>query len=68
MKRYLIQSLAAAGVFAGVSAHAQVAVVMSTSSAPLSREQVSNIFLGRSPEFKAVDQPESAAVRATFDV
>lgn len=66
MKRALIQMIAAAAVFTAASAQAQVAVVMNPSAAPLTHEQVANIFLGRSPEFKPVDLPESAAVRATF--
>ncbi len=66
MKRVLIQSFAATVLFTAASVQAQVAVVMNASAAPLSAEQVSNIFLGRSPEFKPVDQPESAAVRAAF--
>lgn len=65
MKRILIQSLALAALSVAASAQAQV-VVMNASAAPLTKEQVTNIFLGRSPEFKPVDQPESAAIRATF--
>jgi ABC-type phosphate transport system substrate-binding protein len=66
MKRTLIQSFAAIALFAAASAQAQVAVVMNASAAPLTADQVSNIFLGRSPEFKPVDLPESAPLRATF--
>lgn len=66
MKHALIQSFVAAALFVAASAHAQVAVVMNPSAAPLTQEQVSNIFLGRSPDFKPVDLPESAPVRATF--
>ena len=66
MKNALIQSFAAAVLLVAASAHAQVAVVMNPSAAPLTQEQVSNIFLGRSPDFKPVDLPESAPVRATF--
>ena len=66
MKTTLIKLFAAAGLLAAASAQAQVAVVMNASAAPLTQEQVSNIFLGRSPDFKPVDLPESAPVRATF--
>ena len=66
MKRALIaQSIAAFALCAAASAQAQV-VVMNASAAPLTADQVSNIFLGRSPDFKPVDLPESNAVRATF--
>lgn len=66
MKYTMIRSLAAAALFAAAaSAQAQV-VVMGASASPLTQEQVSNIFLGRSPEFKPVDLPESNALRATF--
>lgn len=66
MNTFLFRSFAAAALFAAASAQAQVAVVMNPSAAPLTQEQVANIFLGRSPEFKPVDLPESAPVRATF--
>ncbi|MGY4831244.1 hypothetical protein ACVNIS_21925 [Sphaerotilaceae bacterium SBD11-9] len=65
MKRALIQSLAALALCAAASAQAQV-VVMNASAAPLTADQVSNIFLGRSPDFKPVDLPESNPLRATF--
>jgi ABC-type phosphate transport system substrate-binding protein len=65
MQRIVIQCLAVVALSGSVCAQAQV-VVMNASSAPLTKEQVSNIFLGRSPEYKVVDHPESAAIRATF--
>jgi len=65
MKRALIQTLAGLALCAAASAQAQV-VVMNASATALTADQVSNIFLGRSPEFKPVDLPESNALRATF--
>jgi hypothetical protein len=47
-------------------AQAQVAVVMHAGAAPLSKEQVANIYLGRSSELNPLDLPESAAVRDVF--
>ena len=65
MKRALIQTLAGLALCVAASAQAQV-VVMNASATALTADQVSNIFLGRSPEFKPVDLPESNALRATF--
>jgi ABC-type phosphate transport system substrate-binding protein len=65
MKYAVISCFAVAALFAAGAARAQV-VVMNASAAPLTQEQVSNIFLGRSPEFKPVDLPEGNALRAAF--
>lgn len=64
----------AALLVAGLAAQAQVAVVVSAKSAvgPMTAEQVSSIFLGKSNALPngnaavAVDLPESAAARETF--
>jgi len=57
--------LAVAGLLCG-SAHAQVAVVMAPSASPLSKEQIANIYLGRSAVLRPLDLPESNATRDIF--
>jgi len=67
MKKYVQHTLAALGLMAlAASASAQVAVVMAPGAAPLSKDQVAAIYLGRNFDLKPVDLPESAAVREQF--
>ncbi len=58
-------SLAVTALCCG-AAQAQVAVVMAPGAAPLSKEQVANLYLGRSAELKLVDLPEGNATRDQF--
>jgi ABC-type phosphate transport system substrate-binding protein len=58
--------IAAALLLAAGGASAQVAVVMSPSAAPLTKDQVANIYLGRSFDLKPVDLPEASPVREQF--
>ena len=66
--KHLIKQAVACVVLAGgaFAAHAQIAVVMNPSAAPLSKDQVANIYLGRSFDLKPVDLPESSPVREQF--
>jgi hypothetical protein len=58
----LICSLAmAAPVMAG-----DIVVIMAPNAAPLTKEQVTNVYLGRSLDYKPVDLPESNATRNDF--
>ena len=57
--------LAALGGAAGAT-QAQVAVVMSPSAAPLTKDQVANLYLGRAFDLKPLDLPESSPVREQF--
>jgi|EndMetStandDraft_4_1072995.scaffolds.fasta_scaffold158029_1 hypothetical protein len=57
--------LALASLFCS-STHAQVAVVMAPSASPLSKEQIANIYLGRSAELHPLDLPEGNATRDHF--
>ncbi|RZI84216.1 MAG: hypothetical protein EOP38_09850 [Rubrivivax sp.] len=66
MNKYIIASvLAASTLFAG-SASAQIAVVMNAAAAPITKDQLSNLYLGRSADLKPVDQPEGTPIRAEF--
>lgn len=47
-------------------AQAQVAVVMAPGAASISREQVANLYLGRSAELRLFDLPEGHATRDLF--
>jgi hypothetical protein len=58
----LILGLAMAShAFAG-----DIVVIMAPNAAPLTKEQVSNVYLGRSLDYKPVDLPESNATRNDF--
>lgn len=56
----------AAGLLAVFSAHADIVVVGHPGAAPLTKEQVADIFLGKVQSAAPVDQPESAPIRAAF--
>lgn len=67
MKRFVLHTLVSATLGLG-SMHtlAQVAVVMAPGAAPLTKEQVANLYLGRNADLKPVDLPESSATRNIF--
>jgi hypothetical protein len=44
----------------------EVVVVMGASAAPLTKDQVAAVYLGRSTDLKPVDLPDSSPVRADF--
>ena len=56
----------AAAVLSCSAATAQVAVVMSVNAGPLTKEQVANLYLGRSAELRPYDLPDGSATRDTF--
>lgn len=58
-------SLAVAALCCG-AAQAQVAVVMAPNASPLTKEQVANLYLGRSAELQLFDLPEGNATRDSF--
>ncbi len=66
--KHLIKQAVSCVVLAGgaFAAQAQIAVVMNPSAAPLSKDQVANIYLDRSFDLKPVDLPESSPVREQF--
>jgi ABC-type phosphate transport system substrate-binding protein len=67
MNQIILRPLVAAVLsVASLGAMAQVAVVMAPSAAPLTKEQVANVYLGRNADFKPVDLPEGSATRGTF--
>lgn len=43
-----------------------IAVVMGPSAAPLSKDQVANVYLGRTFDLKPIDAPEGNALREQF--
>jgi ABC-type phosphate transport system substrate-binding protein len=43
-----------------------IVVIMAPNAAPLSKEQVANVYLGRALDFKPVDLPESSGTRNDF--
>jgi ABC-type phosphate transport system substrate-binding protein len=51
----------AARAFAG-----ETVVIMAPNAPPLTKEQIANIYLGRSLNYKPVDLPDSSATRTDF--
>jgi hypothetical protein len=44
----------------------EIVVIMAPNAAPLTKEQVANVFLGRALDYKPVDLPESTNTRTDF--
>jgi hypothetical protein len=59
-------SVAVALMFASQAMAGEVVVVMSASAAPLTRDQLADIYLGRSTTLKPLDLPEANELRETF--
>ncbi|MDP9011067.1 MAG: hypothetical protein M3O41_00155 [Pseudomonadota bacterium] len=59
-------ALAAALTVALLADAADVVVVMGPTAAAVSKDQVANVYLGRSTDFTPLDLPESSAVRDAF--
>ena len=60
-----------AGLICGLVLSAQamagdIVVIMAPNAAPLTKEQVTNVYLGRALDFKPVDLPESNGTRTDF--
>ena len=56
----------AALLLAMAGAHAEIVVIGNSAAAPLSKEQATDVFLGKNQALSPVDQPESAPIRADF--
>jgi len=61
-KSFLAVALTAAASFA----HADVVVIGNPAAAALTKDQVADVFLGKSQAFTPIDQPDAAPVRADF--
>jgi len=61
-----ILTLATLLVFAGNACAVDMVVVGNPAAAPLTKDQVADIFLGKNASMTPVDQTESAAIRAEF--
>ncbi len=67
MNRASVKAILVAGlVMATAASQAQVAVVAGAGVGPLNKEQLANLYLGRSFENKLVDLPEGNATRELF--
>lgn len=68
MKQFIKPSLALAALLLALPAMAEVVVVVNTKAAEssMTKEQVSQVFLGKSTAMTPVDQSEDAPVRAEF--
>jgi hypothetical protein len=49
-----------------MASQAQIAVIMGPGAGPVSKDQLANVYLGRSFDLKPVDLPEGAALREQF--
>jgi len=59
--------LALGQLLLAAAAHAdQLVVIGNAASAPLSKEQVSDLYLGKSQGMKLLDQPAAAPIKAAF--
>lgn len=61
-----VAALVCGAMIASIASAGDVVVVMGASAAPLTKDQVANVYLGKSTELKPVDLPESSATRQDF--
>ncbi len=63
-----LKNLCAAFILGGlsISAFADIAVICGPSAEPVSKDQLSNLYLGRSFERKLLDLPEGSPLREQF--
>lgn len=67
MNNHIKHGLIALGLSAvSMASQAQLAVVMGPSAAPVTKDQLANIYLGRSFDLKPVDLPEASPLREQF--
>ena len=64
-KSFVVAAVALAGFIAGASA-ADIVVIGHPSAAAMSKDQVSDAFLGKNPSVSVVDLPESSPIRGDF--
>jgi hypothetical protein len=68
-KRYFMSRLAGLIIGLGLATQAfagDIVVIMAPNAAPLAKEQIANVYLGRSLDFKPVDLPEANTTRNDF--
>lgn len=65
MKKIAIQLALLFGVVTGAQA-IDIVVIGNPAAGPMTKEQVADVFLGKSQAFTPVDQVESAPIRAEF--
>ena len=61
-----LAALVCGAMIASVASAGDVVVVMGASAAPLTKDQVANVYLGKSTDLKPVDLPEASATRQDF--
>ncbi|MDO9006118.1 MAG: hypothetical protein Q7V20_21960 [Aquabacterium sp.] len=67
MNKHIKHALIAFGLSAvSLASQAQVAVIMGPSAAPITKDQLANVYLGRSFDLKPVDLPEASPLREQF--
>ncbi len=66
MKNQTLKFLGAIALFASVTAHAEIVVIVNPAAGPLTQEQVADIYLGRSNAMTPVDQADGSPIKADF--
>lgn len=66
MNRFLVALAASQLLVAGAYADSDVVVIVNPAASSLTKEQVSDLYLGKNRSFKPVDLPNSAPVKAEF--
>ena len=61
-----LAGLACSLAMASAAMAGDIVVIMAPNAAPLTKEQVTNVYLGRALDFKPVDLPESNTTRNDF--
>lgn len=61
-----VAALICGAMIASVASAGDVVVVMGASAAPLTKDQVANVYLGKNADLKPVDLPESSPTRQDF--
>jgi ABC-type phosphate transport system substrate-binding protein len=61
-----VAALVCGAIIASVASAGEVVVVMGASAAPLTKDQVANVYLGKNADLKPVDLPESSGTRQEF--
>ena len=61
-----VAALVCSAMIVSAASAGDLVVIMGPSAAPLTKDQVANVYLGRSADLKPVDLPDSNATRQDF--
>jgi len=67
MNKFISAAIAAVALAAAIPAGAEVVVIVNpANSEAVSKDQIANVYLGKSTAFMPVDQPDGSAIRGEF--